>query len=141
MDFGMNENIIKHDAPSSAKGTILFVDDEHINLVVGQTVLKRLGYEAITASNGMEAISLYKTQAEEIDLIIMDMNMPVLDGGETIKKILNFDGAAKFIVTSGLLTKSQTRELNNLGIRNFLIKPYRADAVAAVIESALAEND
>jgi len=141
MDFGMNESIIKHDAPSSAKGTILFVDDEHINLVVGQTVLKRLGYEAITASNGMEAISLYKTQADEIDLIIMDMNMPVLDGEEAIKEILNFDGAAKFIVTSGLLTKSQTRELNPLGIRNFLIKPYRAEAVAAVIKSALAEND
>lgn len=140
MDFGMNENIIKHDTPLSAKGTILFVDDEHINLVVGKTVLKRLGYEAITASDGMEAISLYKTQADEIDLIIMDMNMPVLDGEETIKKILNFDGAAKFIVTSGLLTESQTRELNNLGIFNFLIKPYRADAVAAVIDSALSEN-
>ncbi|MBF9014983.1 MULTISPECIES: response regulator [unclassified Oceanispirochaeta] len=137
----MNENTIKHDAPLSVKGTILFVDDEHINLVVGQTVLKRLGFEAITASNGMEAINLYKARTDEIDLIIMDMNMPVLDGEETIKKILNFDGSAKVIVTSGLLSKSQTREMNNLGIRNFLIKPYRAYAVAAVIESALAESD
>lgn len=122
---------------SLIKGTVLFVDDEGVNLIVGRTVLKHLGYITLTASNGLEAISKYKTHKDEIDLIIMDINMPVMDGEEAIKAILRFDLNAIFIVSSGVLTKSQTRELASLGITNFLQKPYRADAVDAVINSAL----
>lgn len=125
---------------SLIKGTVLFVDDERVNLIVGETVLKRLGYKTLTASNGLEAVSKYKAQKDEIDLIIIDMNMPVMDGEEAIKAILNFDSNARFIVSSGLLSKSQTRELDSLGITDFLQKPYRKDLVDNVINSALGKT-
>jgi CheY-like chemotaxis protein len=137
MFFGMKKDTESANKSLTIKGTILFVDDEHVNLTVGETVLKRLGYKTLTASNGLEAINKYKAQNDEIDLIIMDMNMPIMDGEEAIKAILNFDSNARFIVSSGLLTKSQTRELDSLGITNFLQKPYRANVVDSVIQSAL----
>ena len=63
--------------------TTLLVDDEEIVLETGAKKLERLGYRVIEAGSGMGAINIYKDKMEEIDMVILDMIMPEMDGGKT----------------------------------------------------------
>ena len=65
------------------QGTVLLVDDEAMIIDVGQQMLERLGYRVLIARNGREALDLYGEKREEIDLVILDMIMPDMGGGET----------------------------------------------------------
>ena len=58
----------------------MLVDDEPVILELGKEILERYGFHAYVAENGLEAVNLYKEKTDEIDIIILDMIMPVMDG-------------------------------------------------------------
>ncbi len=62
--------------------TVLLIDDEDMILDVGQGMLKKLGYKVLTEKNGKKAVEVYKRQKDEITLVILDMIMPDMSGGE-----------------------------------------------------------
>ena len=66
------------------KGTVLLVDDEEMVLEVGKELLDHLGYEVLLAENGREALELYKKNLDKIDLVLLDMVMPVMGGGKPL---------------------------------------------------------
>ena len=111
---------------------ILLVDDEPMQIKLAQETLKKFPYSIRTAKNGLEALDLL--QEENFDLVLTDIQMPVLDGIELIKKIRalkNFE-TIPVIALSGN-GKLEDSDYKNLGFTGNLKKPYKPDHLIAII--------
>lgn len=106
--------------------TILLVDDEDMILTVGRKLLKSLGYTVITARSGKEAIETLKTnlQSSPPDLVILDMIMPHMGGGETYDRIKEIHPAIKVLLSSGYSINGQAEEILKRGCNGFIQKPF-----------------
>lgn len=106
-------------AVSTESKTILLVDDEDYLQIFLKTLLIGEGYKVILASNGNEAVETYKDRQTEIDLILMDINMPIKDGFESQKEISQFDPHVPVVLMSG----NSYEELKDLDHVKFIRKP------------------
>ncbi|RXG22052.1 hybrid sensor histidine kinase/response regulator [Leeuwenhoekiella aequorea] len=111
---------------------ILLVDDEPMQIKLAQETLKKFPYSIRTAKNGLEALDLL--QEENFDLVLTDIQMPVLDGIELIKKIraLKKFETIPVIALSGN-GKLEDSDYKNLGFTGNLKKPYKPDHLIAII--------
>jgi len=127
------------DSPSIMKGseTVLLVDDEEYNRSLGAEILSSIGYNVLLASNGAEALTLYSDQKNSIDLILLDMNMPVMDGRDTFVKLKAMDESAKIIIASGAGDSERIRELESFGFHDVIIKPYRITELSQLLRAVL----
>ncbi len=111
---------------------IKFIDDEQIIRELGKSILQNLGYRVITASNGEEAVAIYKERGNEIALVIMDRVMPRMDGTEACRILREINPDIKVIISSGYAA-DEAQSLKESGVLGFLNKPYKvADMVKAV---------
>ena len=111
---------------------ILVVDDEQRVLNFLTSKLRASGYDVLTASNGLEALE--QTQAEEPDLIVLDVLMPKMDGFETLKELRSFS-AIPVIILSARETNSDKIKGLSLGADDYLQKPFNPDELVARIEA------
>jgi len=118
-------------------GTVLLVDDEEMVLDVGQKMLERLGYTVIVANNGMEAIELYASQKQRIDLVILDMIMPGMSGKEVCAAITEANPQIKVILSSGYSMNEQVNEIMNIGCQGFLQKPFNLTSLSAKVREVM----
>jgi len=109
----------------SGKGNILLVDDEEIVRLTDKYMLEELGYEVILAENGREAVELFREQYSEIDLVIMDMVMPEMDGREAFGRMQEIDPNCKVVISSGFFENEKIEKLRQEGLAGFLHKPFR----------------
>ena len=116
-------------------GTVLLVDDEaHIRKFVG-LILKQLGSpRLLEAPNGQEAVATY--QRENPDLVLLDINMPVMDGIETLKKLREVDPECIVIMLTSLASRSNIENAIALGATNYI----RKDTPKEEISRALSET-
>ena len=126
---------------TTGQGRILVVDDEQpVRASVG-TILKRLGYEVEFAEDGREGIAVYEKAMKEeraFDVIIMDLTIPGgLGGQEAAEKLKRIDPGAKVIVSSGYSDDRVLADFQNFGFSDVLVKPYKADDLAKVINNVL----
>lgn len=119
------------------KGTILFVDDEKLNRITGNDILKSLGYDVIEAVDGADALLKFEESKIAIDLIILDMIMPGLNGTETFHKLMELDNNCRVIITSGYINNENIEELINKGLSGFIHKPYRVHELSQLISKVL----
>lgn len=117
--------------------TILLVDDEKVLRSLGQEILIENGYTVLLASNGIEAIQLYKKQEGNINLVILDMIMPKMDGLETYKRLKEINPSLKILITSGYSHDSQKYKEFLNGIDGFLKKPYKIDTLTKEVRAIL----
>ena len=116
---------------------ILLVDDEpSVQFVVGD-MLEELGYSVITASNGAEGLEKYKKHRDSVQLVILDMMMPVMDGRECLVKLREFDSEVKVLVASGFSPGKELEKCLDLGIQGFLQKPFLLSSLADHVSCAL----
>ena len=87
-------------------------------------MLERLGYRVLIAGSGQEALDLLENQKEEIDLVILDMIMPGMGGGETFDRIKEMGVDAPTLLSSGYSINSQATEILNRGCDGFIQKPF-----------------
>jgi PAS domain S-box-containing protein len=106
------------------KETILLVDDEAMILSVSKEILSSLGYRVYVAGSGQEAVAIYMEKKGEIDMVILDMIMPGLSGGETFDRLHEIDGAVKVLLSSGYSMGDETQKIMDRGCRGFLQKPF-----------------
>ena len=118
-------------------GTILLVDDEEIVLTVGQELLEALGYEVLTARGGREAIEKFKDKKDQISLIILDMIMPDMGGGETYDILKEIDKDISVILSSGYSIEGKATEIMNRGCNGFLQKPFKLSQLSQSIKNVL----
>lgn len=109
---------------STSTGTILFIDDEKPIAALGKGMLNKLGFEAFVATSGAEAIAIYEEHQREIDLVILDMIMPGMNGGEVYNRLKKINPQVKVILSSGYSLNEQAREIMTRGCNAFLQKPF-----------------
>lgn len=108
----------------SGSGQILLVDDEEIIRVTGKLMLESMGYRVILAENGYEALEIFKSMHADIDIVLMDMIMPRMNGREAFFKMKEIDKACCVIISSGFVESEGLDELKKKGIAGFLKKPF-----------------
>ncbi|RLC23823.1 MAG: hypothetical protein DRH21_06460 [Deltaproteobacteria bacterium] len=111
------------DEITRATGTVLLVDDEDTVLEVEKELLKTLGYEVLTARNGKEAVEIYKNKWDNIDLVIMDMVMPNMGGGEGYDRIKEINPRVKVLLSSGYSIDEESKEILARDRDGFMQKP------------------
>lgn len=120
---------------------ILSVDDSTtMRRIVGR-VVATLGMEMVEASNGLEAMAILETQHGEISLIVLDVNMPEMDGHETLLAIKK-DERFQSIPVMMLTTESERSRILGFihdGAANYLVKPFAPDDLTAKIAACLGD--
>jgi PAS domain S-box-containing protein len=116
---------------------ILVVDDEAPLLEVARRTLEENGYRVLTARDGTEALAVYVEHKREIDVVVMDMMMPYLDGAATIRALQKLDPNVKIIASSGLSANDKMFEAANQGVNTFLTKPYTAEKLVKALAETL----
>ncbi len=119
------------------KKTILVVDDEPANMEVTKEILEILSYNVKTACNGSEAVAIYQEQREEIELIILDMIMPGMGGGETFDRLKQINPDVRVLLSSGYSLEGQAKDILNRGCLGFIQKPYKIEELAGKIQNIL----
>jgi CheY-like chemotaxis protein len=104
--------------------TILLVDDENMIIDVGAEILQKLGYEVLTARHGMEAIEVYQQNRQKVAMVILDLIMPQMGGGETYDKLKEVDPQVKVLLSSGYSLDGQATEILKRGCDGFIQKPF-----------------
>ncbi|HMP88810.1 MAG TPA: transporter substrate-binding domain-containing protein [Kiritimatiellia bacterium] len=127
-------------ADPRGKGTILVVDDEAIVSKILCDLLTSLGYQTMTAVNGRDALSVYQANRDKIDLVVLDMIMPELNGEETYRELKKINPKVKVIICSGFIQDYGVDDLLKLGILDFLNKPFRKSELAITIAKAMANK-
>ena len=117
--------------------TVLLVDDEESIRELGAELLDSFGYKVITASNGKEALEIYRVEKDRISLILLDLIMPVMDGKKCLEEILQVKSNAKVIIASGYSEHGPANGIMAAGAKGFVQKPYDMRELFTTIREVL----
>ena len=117
--------------------TILVVDDEEYILKACRAMLTELGYTVLTARSGEEATAIFRELVAQIDLVILDMIMPEMDGRETFERLKQIDPALKVLISSGYSIEEIASDMLALGCDDFIQKPFDMYQVSKMIRNVL----
>ena len=120
--------------------TILLVDDAEPCRSVGQEILNELGYKVITASDGESALEMYCKEQKRIDLVLLDLIMPGMNGRECLEELLKVNPRLKVVMTCSGLLGGSTKKLIESRAKGFLSKPYEIGEFPRVIREVLDED-
>jgi CheY-like chemotaxis protein len=117
--------------------TILLVDDEDIIIDVGKQMIEKLGYTVLTASSGKEAMQAYCQNLNKIDLVVLDMIMPDIGGGETYDQLKGINPGVKVLLSSGYSIDGQAKEILDRGCNGFIKKPFDMKSLSRALREIL----
>jgi CheY-like chemotaxis protein len=119
------------------KEHILFVDDESMLLEVGSELLEMVGYQVQAADSGQKALEIFQRDKDDIDLVLFDMIMPNMNGGELFDKIKEIRPDIKMILSSGYSIDGQAQEIMERGCDGFIQKPFDVKKLSRKIRDIL----
>ncbi len=132
-----NKDIEDTDEIACGTETILLVDDEDMIIDVSRQLLERLGYTVLTAGSGHEALEIYKNHLKGISLVIIDMIMPDLNGGETYDELKKINPDIKVLLASGYSLDGQAQNILDRGCNGFIQKPFNIKRLSLKIRTVL----
>lgn len=118
-------------------GLIMVVDDEEMIRSTAEIFLSEMGYEVILAKNGLEALEIIKKRNGFIDLVILDMIMPEMNGHECFVAMKKIKPDLKVIFSTGYMNEPEFERLKEEGIKTIILKPYRYSELSRVVAEAL----
>ena len=121
-------------------GTVLLVDDEDMILDVGKQMITRMGYDVLTANSGKAAVEKIREHNSDIDIVILDMIMPEMDGGDTYDTMKKINKDVKVILSSGYSIDGKAEEIMNRGCSGFIQKPFSMKRLSQKIDKILGDN-
>jgi PAS domain S-box-containing protein len=126
-------------APKTEKGSgrILVVDDEEIMQYLAAALLHSLGYESDACTNGQEAVEYYRKHWQQIDLVILDMVMPGLDGRQTFAALQKINPHIRAILSSGYSMNENVQEILDDGVAAYIGKPFGRQELSEKITQVL----
>jgi CheY-like chemotaxis protein len=123
----------------SNQKVILLVDDDPQFLPLGRELLEYLGYQALIASHADAALELFRRQPGQIDLVIMDFNLPRVDGYQLLQQLQSIVPQVKVIIASGFFGQEEIDKFWHAGVAGLIHKPFRAQQLQAEIFKVLGD--
>ena len=119
-------------------GRILLVDDEEAVRGAASTMLRHLGYKVTVCKDGVEAVDYYRRSWQSVDLVILDMAMPRMGGGDTFLAMREINPDIKALLSSGYGINGEAQSILDLGVMGFLKKPFQLAHLSEMVAEALA---
>ncbi len=117
--------------------TVLIVDDEEAVLEVSKELLEALGYMVLTAKDGREAIDVYRTNMNDIDIVLLDMVMPRMGGGKVYDRMKQINPNVTVVLSSGYSMRGEATDILNRGCNGFIQKPFTMRELSGKIREVL----
>lgn len=114
-------------------GTVLLVDDEETLRLLGKMMLESLGFKVLQASDGWEAVQIYREHSSEIGCVLLDLTMPHMDGAEAFSEIRKIHPQARIVLASGFSEHEIETRFADKNPSGFLQKPYGFDNLRQVL--------
>lgn len=127
-------------AGNHRKRVILLVDDEELVLDVGTKMLQHLGYSVLEAGDGREAVDIFKKNKNGLDLVILDMNMPGMDGAIVYDEMIKIQADTKVLIASGYFENHRIRNILKNGFTGFIQKPFTVKVLSKKLVEMLSKN-
>ena len=121
-------------------GTVLVVEDEDIVREITVEALESLGYTALQSVNGRIALEEVKKRGDEIDLVLMDMGMPEMDGRDAFRLMRKHRPTIRIVLFSGFADAEEFEVLMNEGLAGYLRKPFRLADLAKIVAECIGRN-
>ena len=116
---------------------VLVADDEFFIRETIKKTLEDRGYDVITAEDGTEALAVYASRINDIDMVVTNVEMPFMDGPSLCRALKKLNPEVKILVSSGHKQREKIQEIKSCGVEHFLAKPYTADNLADRVHSIL----
>ena len=116
---------------------ILVVDDEPNILGVTKMILEKHRYDVVSANDGPEALAIFAQQMKAISLVLTDLSMPYMDGTALVRSLKKMRPDLSIVASTGQGERADVAELQSLGVKNFLSKPYNTERLLATLDDAL----
>ena len=129
-------NTVADGNPAMAN-TVLLVDDEEMVLEVGRAILRRLGYDVITAMSGEEALERFGQEGRSIGCAVLDLTMPGMDGKTTFLQLRELRPDLPVIIASGLAVDQVAGQFEGLERVSIIQKPYQVADLAKKISERM----
>ena len=120
-----------------AKETVFLIDDDDMTVDVSELILKTSGYDVVSAKSGKEAIEVYKENHSRIDMVILDMILPDMGGGDTYDRLKEINPGIKVLLASGYDIDYQGRDIMERGCDGFIQKPFNMNELLEKIRGIL----
>ena len=120
-----------------AKETVFLIDDDDMIADVSELILKNSGYDVVSAKSGKEAIEVYKENHSRIDMVILDMILPDMGGGDTYDRLKEINPEIKVLLASGYDIEYQGRDIMERGCDGFIQKPFNMNELLEKISGIL----
>jgi len=136
------------DAAPSAKpahsarkaGTVLLVDDEEALRIIGSSLLKAIGFSTMIASNGREALEIFRERGAGIDLVLLDMIMPEMGGVEAYREFRKLSPNIPIVICSGFNVEGFSNDIDGDDFAGSVQKPYNLDQLRDVLMNMLGDG-
>ena len=122
------------------KETVLLIDDDEMVADVGEQILRNSGYDVVRADSGKQAIEVYKENRDRIDMVILDMIMPEMNGGETYDRLKRINPKVKVLLSSGYSIEGQASKILKQGCNGFIQKPFNMSELLEKTRQILASK-
>ena len=126
--------------PGRGQETILIVDDEQLMLRLLEKFFSQRGYHIVAASDGEQAIEIYRGYKPRIDAVLLDIRLPKTTGEEVFRRMKEENAAVKVIIASGYLAADVKTDLAFAGVKRFVNKPYVLNELAEVFQDVIAND-
>ncbi len=124
----------------NGKESILLVDDEKGVIDVCSEMMTGLGYTVKSVSSGIEALEILESKKIKIDLVVLDMVMPKMNGRETFERIKKIDPNMKVLVSSGYSREDELESMMKKGCNEFILKPFDVAALSEKLNTVFKEK-
>jgi PAS domain S-box-containing protein len=121
----------------TGRGRVLVVDDEELVLGASKATLEALGYEVLAATTSAEAEGLLAEAEGGVDLVLLDVMMPEVDGRECLRRLRAIDPDLKALVVSGYAHEGEVQQMLDSGALGFLQKPFSVAALGSAVRTAM----
>lgn len=129
--------LLPTDQPSTWRGSgkALLVDDDQTVLLLTKEMLSRLGYKVLMASEGQEAVELYRSNHQELGLVFLDLTMPHMDGEETLRHMKAISDKVPVVMSSGYTAQDVAQRIGEMDFAAFVQKPFTLDQLQCALSA------
>ena len=120
------------------EGTILLAEDDESVRLLSRHILERLGFQVLIAADGLEAVDIYRQKASQIDLVLLDLTMPRLDGRQAFDEMRKINPQVQAIVASGYNKENVAERFARQGLAGFIQKPYSTRKLEGLLKDFFA---